>query len=470
MATAAGCQLVAACDLAVAADSARFATPGVKIGLFCSTPMVPLSRAIGRKRALDMLLTGRPIDAATALDWGLVNRVVASRGAGRRGRHHRRRDRALEPAHGRDRQGGVLRPDRARRAPRLRPHQGRHGDERARRRRPGGHERLPGEAPAGVARTLVRAAQRDTNRTPAAAAVAQAAPLPVVRSGRELGAGGAAHLLKEQQRFGPLAFRPLLNFIQLGSAPAAATRSQSCLSAAAASHRADGLNQPPNHPARPVRSALRRTSASWRCERVDAGHDEPEHRGERCRSRCCAVEDEQREDQKHRDEREGDASAVAPRGHASTLRAPGRADNAAALLLAPEESGDLIQRRSSRPDCAPRNTTRSRTVAVTSTTRGNQCEIDGLRAGHPRMAAAASGASGGRRRASARSTSYAGSATIRRRGPPGGGGRSRGSKGRRGVGRRRLTRAFFLVAASRAWGRSPACCASLSLSRRAVAA
>jgi enoyl-CoA hydratase/carnithine racemase len=75
-ATAAGCQLVAACDLAVAADTARFATPGVKIGLFCSTPMVPLSRAIGRKRALDMLLTGHPIDAATALDWGLVNRVV----------------------------------------------------------------------------------------------------------------------------------------------------------------------------------------------------------------------------------------------------------------------------------------------------------------------------------------------------------------------------------------------------------
>jgi enoyl-CoA hydratase/carnithine racemase len=76
MATAAGCQLVAACDLAVASDRARFATPGVKIGLFCSTPMVPLVRAIGRKRALDMLLTGRPIDAATALDWGLVNRVV----------------------------------------------------------------------------------------------------------------------------------------------------------------------------------------------------------------------------------------------------------------------------------------------------------------------------------------------------------------------------------------------------------
>jgi len=76
IATAAGCQLVAACDLAVAADGTRFATPGVKIGLFCSTPMVPVSRAVGRKRALELLLTGEPIDAATALDWGLVNRVV----------------------------------------------------------------------------------------------------------------------------------------------------------------------------------------------------------------------------------------------------------------------------------------------------------------------------------------------------------------------------------------------------------
>ena len=76
IATAAGCQLVAACDLAVAAEGTRFATPGVKIGLFCSTPMVPLSRAVGRKRALHMLLTGEPIDAATAVDWGLVNRVV----------------------------------------------------------------------------------------------------------------------------------------------------------------------------------------------------------------------------------------------------------------------------------------------------------------------------------------------------------------------------------------------------------
>ena len=76
IATAAGCQLVAACDLAVAAEGTRFATPGVKIGLFCSTPMVPVSRAVGRKRALELLLTGEPIDAETACAWGLVNRVV----------------------------------------------------------------------------------------------------------------------------------------------------------------------------------------------------------------------------------------------------------------------------------------------------------------------------------------------------------------------------------------------------------
>ena len=76
IATAAGCQLVAACDLAVASEDARFATPGVRIGLFCSTPMVEVSRAIGRKRALEMLLTGELIDAPTAAEWGLVNRVV----------------------------------------------------------------------------------------------------------------------------------------------------------------------------------------------------------------------------------------------------------------------------------------------------------------------------------------------------------------------------------------------------------
>jgi enoyl-CoA hydratase/carnithine racemase len=78
VATAAGCQLVAACDLAVAAENAAFATPGVKIGLFCTTPMVALARAIGRKRALEMLLTGQMVDARTAAEWGLVNRVVAA--------------------------------------------------------------------------------------------------------------------------------------------------------------------------------------------------------------------------------------------------------------------------------------------------------------------------------------------------------------------------------------------------------
>jgi enoyl-CoA hydratase/carnithine racemase len=76
VATAAGCQLVATCDLAIASDQAAFATPGVKIGLFCTTPMVALSRAVGRKRAMEMLLAGKLVDAATAAEWGLINRVV----------------------------------------------------------------------------------------------------------------------------------------------------------------------------------------------------------------------------------------------------------------------------------------------------------------------------------------------------------------------------------------------------------
>jgi enoyl-CoA hydratase/carnithine racemase len=76
IATAAGCQLAATCDLAIASENAAFATPGVKIGLFCTTPMVALSRVIGRKRALEMLLTGEMIDAHRAAEWGLVNRVV----------------------------------------------------------------------------------------------------------------------------------------------------------------------------------------------------------------------------------------------------------------------------------------------------------------------------------------------------------------------------------------------------------
>jgi len=76
VATAAGCQLVATCDLAFADEGASFGTPGVKIGLFCSTPMVAVSRAIGRKRALQLLLTGERIDARTAAEWGLINAVV----------------------------------------------------------------------------------------------------------------------------------------------------------------------------------------------------------------------------------------------------------------------------------------------------------------------------------------------------------------------------------------------------------
>jgi enoyl-CoA hydratase/carnithine racemase len=76
MATAAGCQLVASCDIVVASSEARFATPGVKIGLFCSTPMVALSRAVGAKKAMEMLLTGDPIPAQEALAAGLVSRVV----------------------------------------------------------------------------------------------------------------------------------------------------------------------------------------------------------------------------------------------------------------------------------------------------------------------------------------------------------------------------------------------------------
>ena len=116
IATAAGCQLVAACDLAIASEDARFATPGVRIGLFCSTPMVEVSRAVGRKRALEMLLTGDLIDAPTAADWGLVNRVVPRERLAQETLelaepHHER-----ELADDRRRQGRVLRAARPRAA------------------------------------------------------------------------------------------------------------------------------------------------------------------------------------------------------------------------------------------------------------------------------------------------------------------------------------------------------------------
>jgi hypothetical protein len=119
IATAAGCQLVAACDLALAAEATRFATPGVKIGLFCSTPMVPVSRAVGRKRALELLLTGDPIDAETACEWRLINPGRAGRRTRGRGVRTGRESGRVERPDREDRQGGLLRADRSRRARRL---------------------------------------------------------------------------------------------------------------------------------------------------------------------------------------------------------------------------------------------------------------------------------------------------------------------------------------------------------------
>ena len=111
-ATAAGCQLVASCDLAVASAAARFATPGVNIGLFCSTPMVALSRNVPRKHAMELLLTGEAISAEEAARIGLVNRVVAARNRARRGAGACPQDcRKVIPC-GQDRQGGVLPADR----------------------------------------------------------------------------------------------------------------------------------------------------------------------------------------------------------------------------------------------------------------------------------------------------------------------------------------------------------------------
>ena len=112
VATAAGCQLVASCDLAVAAETARFATPGVNIGLFCSTPMVALSRAVGRKAAMEMLLTGELIDAPRAHALGLVNRVVPEAELDAAVAALAGQIVGEEPADAGDRQGGVLSPGR----------------------------------------------------------------------------------------------------------------------------------------------------------------------------------------------------------------------------------------------------------------------------------------------------------------------------------------------------------------------
>ncbi len=112
VATAAGCQLVATCDLAVAAEGAHFATPGVNIGLFCSTPMVALSRNVPRKRAMEMLLLGEMLPAATAAEYGLVNRVVPQDRVLGRGARDGQRHRIEIIAHRGYRQGGVLPPGR----------------------------------------------------------------------------------------------------------------------------------------------------------------------------------------------------------------------------------------------------------------------------------------------------------------------------------------------------------------------
>ena len=112
VATAAGCQLVATCDLAVASTAAKFATPGVDIGLFCSTPMVALSRNVARKHAMEMLLTGDLISAEEAARIGLVNRVGRARQRARRGAGARAQDRGEIDARREDRQGSLLPPAR----------------------------------------------------------------------------------------------------------------------------------------------------------------------------------------------------------------------------------------------------------------------------------------------------------------------------------------------------------------------
>ena len=146
IATAAGCQLVATCDLAIASEEAAFATPGVKIGLFCTTPMVALSRAIGRKRALEMLLTGEPIDAHRAAEWGLVNRVVPADQLQAETRQLAGRIAAGERPCVGPGQAGVLYSGRSGSAESLRLRQRSDEHELTRSRRTGRHLVFPGEA------------------------------------------------------------------------------------------------------------------------------------------------------------------------------------------------------------------------------------------------------------------------------------------------------------------------------------
>ena len=151
LATAAGCQLVATCDLAVAAESAAFAAPGGKGGWFCHTPMVAIARNVGRKRAAELALTGDPISAEQALDWGLINRVVPDARSGRGGA------RTAGPSHPRQPRLEGARQDHAVRAAVARPGRGvpaghrRDGRVVADRGRARGHGRVLGEAPAQLA-------------------------------------------------------------------------------------------------------------------------------------------------------------------------------------------------------------------------------------------------------------------------------------------------------------------------------
>ena len=158
VATAAGCQLVATCDLAIAADTARFATPGVNIGLFCSTPMVALSRAVGRKAAMEMLLTGELIPAGAGGAARADQPGGAGSGAGRRGLGAGPADREQEPRGRGARQAGLLPAGRDAARRRLCLHGRRHGAEHAGARCRRGDRRVPGEAPAGLGVSFTRAA------------------------------------------------------------------------------------------------------------------------------------------------------------------------------------------------------------------------------------------------------------------------------------------------------------------------
>ena len=182
IATAAGCQLVATCDLAVASEDARFATPGVRIGLFCSTPMVAVSRAVGRKRAMEMLLTGELIDAATAMEWGLLNRVVPEGPAAGSDGGAGAESRGGQLVRGLPRKTGVLHPGRPRSEESLRVHPRGHEHERDGGRRPGRNVGVPGEAQTLLDRPL-ELREKTRNPSRARARLSRRGP-PRARGGR----------------------------------------------------------------------------------------------------------------------------------------------------------------------------------------------------------------------------------------------------------------------------------------------